>query len=176
MMKEEKKIKAPQGQGARKKLVAAIVLFIIVLIGCGALYLSMDRFRFDSAAEDGSLDGMSEAEIQEMMNRKVDESMLSISINSSPEFEDGKSKGTLRIENSASNRYNMKIRIKTNEDEKQIYYSDAIKPGQVIKEDKLDTVLAKGEYDCTATFEAYDTKSNKKVGEAAAILTIYIKN
>lgn len=175
-MREEAKVKDPSGKGTRKKLVVTIALFIVVLIGCGFLYFSMDRFRFDSAAEDGSLDGMSEAEIQEMMNRKVDESMLSISINSSPEFEDGKSKGTLRIENSASNRYNMKVRIRLNEGDKEIYYSDAIKPGQVIKEDTLDTVLDKGEYACTATFEAYDTKSNEKVGEAAAILTIYIKN
>lgn len=175
-MKEEKKMKDPQNKGARNKLIVIISLFIIILIGCGFLYFGMDRFRFDSAAEDGSLDGLSQAELQELMDKKVDESMLAISINSSPEFEDGKSKGTLRIENSASNRYNMKVSIKTNADEKEIYYSDAIKPGQVIKEDKLDVELAKGEYDCTATFEAYDTKSNKKVGEAAAVLTIYIKN
>lgn len=174
-MKEEKKVKDPSGTGTRKKLVATLVLFIIILIGCGFLYLSMDRFRFDSAAEDGSLDGMSEAEIQELMNRKVDESMLSISINSSPEFEDGKSKGSLRIENSASNRYNMKVRIRVNDTKEEVYHSDAIKPGQVIKEDTLDKVLAKGEYDCTATFEAYDTETNEKVGEAAAVLTIYIK-
>lgn len=174
-MKEEKKMKDPQNKGARKKLIVIISLFIIILIGCGFLYFGMDGFRFDSAAEDGSLDGLSQAELQELMDKKVDESMLSISINSSPEFEDGKSKGTLRIENSASNRYNMKVKIKTNSDDKEIYYSDAIKPGQVIKEDKLDVELAKGEYDCTATFEAYDGKSNKKVGEAAAVLTIYIK-
>lgn len=174
-MKEEKKMKDPQNKGARKKLIVIISLFIIILIGCGFLYFGMDGFQFDSAAEDGSLDGLSQAELQELMDKKVDESMLAISINSSPEFEDGKSKGTLRIENSASNRYNMKVKIKTNSDDKEIYYSDAIKPGQVIKEDKLDVELAKGEYDCTATFEAYDTKSNKKVGEAAAVLTIYIK-
>lgn len=162
--------------GRNKKLITCAILLFIVLIGCGFLYLSMDKFRFDSAAEDGSLDGLSEAQIQELMQKKVDESMLAISINSSPEFEDGKSNGSLRIENSATNLYNMKVRIVKNDDEKEIYRSDAIKPGQVIKEDKLDVALAKGSYECTATFEAYDADSNEKVGEAAAVLTIYIKN
>lgn len=174
-MTEEKKVKEAKDFGHKKKLVVCVILLVIVLLGFGCLYMSTKNFRFDSAAEDGSLDGLSAAEIQELMEKKVDESMLAISINSSPEFEDGKSKGTLRIENSATNRYNMKVRIITDSDEKEIYYSDAIKPGQVIKEDVLDVTLAKGEYPCTATFEAYDTENNEKVGEAAAKLTIYIK-
>ena len=87
---------------------------------------------------------MSEAQIQEMLDKKLSESMLAISINSSPVFKDGKSKGTLRIENAPNNRYNMKVRITMDSDEREIYHSDAIKPAQVIKEDYLDEELKKG--------------------------------
>ena len=132
-------------------------------------------FRFDSAAEDGTLEGMSEAQIQELLDKKLSESMLAISINSTPVFKNGTSKGTLRIENAPNNRYNMKVRITLDQDSREIYRSDAIRPAQVIKEDRLDVELKKGTYPCTATFEAYDTKTNEKAGEASAKLNIRIK-
>lgn len=158
-----------------KAMLLGILLLILLLGGLLWFVLTSDSFKFDSAAEDGSLDGLSQAQIEELMQQKVDESMLSISINSSPEFASGSSKGSLRIENSASNRYNIRVKITRDDNGKVIYYSDAIRPGQMIKEDKLDVTLAKGNYDCKASFEAYDTETNKKVGEAAAVLTIIIK-
>ena len=118
---------------------------------------------------------MSEAQIQEMLDKKLSESMLAISINSTPVFKNGTSKGTLRIENAPNNRYNMKVRITLDQDSREIYRSDAIRPAQVIKEDRLDVELKKGTYPCTATFEAYDTKTNEKAGEASAKLNIRIK-
>ena len=118
---------------------------------------------------------MSEAQIQELLDKKLSESMLAISINSTPVFKNGTSKGTLRIENAPNNRYNMKVRITLDQDSREIYRSDAIRPAQVIKEDRLDVELKKGTYPCTATFEAYDTKTNEKAGEASAKLNIRIK-
>ena len=108
------------------------------------------------------------------MNDKVDKSMLAISINSTPVFEDGKGKGSLRIENVANNNYNMRVRIVIDNEQKQIYYSDGIRPGQMIREDYLDEVLDRGTYACTATFEAYD-EDGKKAGEAKAQLNIVVK-
>ncbi|MFR5080105.1 MAG: hypothetical protein ACLTDX_19695 [[Clostridium] innocuum] len=61
-----------------------------------------------------------------------------------PVFENGKSKGTLRIENPPGNNYNIRVRIVKDEDQKEIYYSEGIRPGQVIKEDHLDEALKKG--------------------------------
>lgn len=168
-MSEEKT--APKN---RKKILP--VLLLLMAVGLGVwFFLGKDGFRFDSAAEDGTLDGMSEAQIQAMLDEKLSESMLAISINSSPVFKDGKSKGTLRIENAPNNRYNMKVRITMNSDGSEIYHSDAIKPAQVIKEDYLDVELKKGTYPCTATFEAYDSETNEKAGEASAKLNIKVK-
>lgn len=154
-----------------------IVLLLVLLVGAGLgwAFLREDGFRFDQAAEDGSLDGMSEQEIKDMLKNKVDKSMLSISINANPVFESGKSKGSLRIENAPSNNYNIRVRIVRDTDQKEIYYSEGIKPGQVIKEDRLDEPLKKGKYACTAIFEAYDTKTDQKVGEAKAQLNIVIE-
>mgnify|MGYP000411644043 CR=1 FL=1 len=158
----------------RKRVL--IILLLLVSLGIGGwLFLKQDGFRFDSAAEDGSLDGLTKEQIQELMNDKVDKSMLAISINSTPVFKNGTSKGTLRIENAPNNRYNMKVRITLDQDSREIYRSDAIRPAQVIKEDRLDVELKKGTYPCTATFEAYDTKTNEKAGEASAKLNIRIK-
>ena len=165
-----------QTAGKSRKKIISVLLLLLVIAGIGIwFFLGRDGFRFDSAAEDGTLDGMSEAQIQEMLDKKLSESMPAISINSSPVFKDGKSKGTLRIENAPNNRYNMKVRITMDSDEREIYHSDAIKPAQVIKEDYLDEELKKGTYPCTATFEAYDTKTNEKAGEASAKLKIKVK-
>ena len=157
----------------RKRVL--IILLLLVSLGIGGwLFLKQDGFRFDSAAEDGSLDGLTKEQIQELMNDKVDKSMLAISINSTPVFEDGKGKGSLRIETAANNNYNMRVRIVIDNEQKQIYYSDGIRPGQMIREDYLDEVLDRGTYACTATFEAYD-EDGKKAGEAKAQLNIVVK-
>ena len=157
----------------RKRVL--IILLLLVSLGIGGwLFLKQDGFRFDSAAEDGSLDGLTKEQIQELMNDKVDKSMLAISINSTLVFEDGKGKGSLRIENAANNNYNMRVRIVIDNEQKQIYYSDGIRPGQMIREDYLDEVLDRGTYACTATFEAYD-EDGKKAGEAKAQLNIVVK-
>lgn len=156
-----------------KKLL--VLLLLVIIAGAGVWYLlGRDSFRFDSAAEDGTLEGMSEAQIQELLDKKLSESMLAISINSTPVFEDGKGKGSLRIENAANNNYNMRVRIVIDNEQKQIYYSDGIRPGQMIREDYLDEVLDRGTYACTATFEAYD-EDGKKAGEAKAQLNIVVK-
>lgn len=159
---------------SRKKIISVLLLLLVVGIGVWS-FLGRDGFRFDSAAEDGTLDGMSDAQIQAMLDEKLSESMLAISINSTPVFPDGKSRGTLRIENAPNNRYNMKVKITLDSDGSEIYHSDAIRPAQVIREDHLDVELKKGTYACTATFEAYDSETNEKAGEASARLDIKVK-
>ena len=135
----------------KRKQRIGIILILIVLAGAGIgwTFLQDDGFHFDEAAEDGSLDGMSEQEIKDMLKDTVD--------------------------NPPGNNYNIRVRIVKDEDQKEIYYSEGIRPGQVIKEDHLDEALKKGSYACTAIFEAYDTETDKKVGEAKAQLNIVVE-
>jgi len=157
-----------------------VLLICIILTGAAAggvwFYVTSGsgEFRFDTAAVNGNLEGLSEQELRELMQNKVDESMLAISINTSPEFPDGKSKGTLRIENSAGNRYNMTVKISRDDTGEVVYQSAGIRPGQMIEEDALDAALDQGEYNCTATFTAYETEKNTAMGEAAAKITIRV--
>ena len=170
------KIKEGQKETKRGKKKWLILLLLLVALGsCMAWSLTREDGLFlDPDQSEGTLDGLSREEIQKLMNDKVDKSMLAISINSTPVFEDGKGKGSLRIENAANNNYNMRVRIVIDNEQKQIYYSDGIRPGQMIREDYLDEVLDRGTYACTATFEAYD-EDGKKAGEAKAQLNIVVK-
>ena len=161
----------------RKRVL--IILLLLVSLGIGGwLFLKQDGFRFDSAAEDGSLDGLTKEQIQELMNDKVEEGQFMISINTQPVFADGKSEGTLRIENSPQNRYLMVVKIYLKEDGtegEKIYESGAIRPGDKIETARLDVALKKGTYPVIAYFEAYDKKTKEFVGKAASTLTITIK-
>ena len=112
------------------------------------------------------------------MNEKVEEGQFMISINTNPVFPDGKSEGTLRIENSPQNRYLMIVKIYRNENGKQgelIYESGAIKPGNKIEKAKLDVDLPKGNYPVLVYFEGYQEKSKEYVGKAGSELTIHVR-
>ena len=161
----------------RKRVL--IILLLLVSLGIGGwLFLKQDGFRFDSAAEDGSLDGLTKEQIQELMNDKVEEGQFMISINTQPVFADGKSEGTLRIENSPQNRYLMIVKIYRYEGRKQgelLYESGAIKPGNKIETARLKVELPKGEYPVIVYFEGYDEKSRDYVGKAGSELSILIQ-
>ena len=158
---------------SRGRKLAGVVLMVLAAGMIGYLLLGRGGFEFDEAAEDGSLEGLSQSQIEELMNRKVEESMLAISINSNPRFEDGRSEGNLRIENPANNRYHMKVEIVREDTKEVIYATKGIRPGQKIEKDRLDVELKKGEYACTATFTAYDDEG-ERIGEAGARITILV--
>ena len=167
---------------SKKKKWVIILLLLLLLAGAGGYWLWNKNGGGLQLADDqtsGSLEGLTEAELQELMNQKVAEGSLMISINSQPEFPDGKSKGTLRLENSPQNRYLLVVKIylrnADGSDGDLIYESGAIKPGNKIEEAKLDKELAKGTYPVTAYFEGYDIDTQKYIGKAASQLDILIR-
>lgn len=180
---------APQ-QEPNKKKQNIIILILALLLLCGGIYFiysSMaakkeSEFHFDDNALDGQLEGKTLEEIQEELNRRVDENMLSISINTAPVFKDGKAEGNLRIENSPANHYFMIVEIYLNDETKEgglgerIYRSGGIKTGQHIENAKLDKNLAKGTYNATAFFIAHNPDTLQEVGRAGAQLSIVVQN
>ena len=172
---EEKK--EEQKKGRRKWLV--IVLLLLSIGGCSAwmIYDKTDLW-LDPDQSEGTLDGLSKDEIQKLMDDKVDEGQFMISINTQPVFADGRSEGTLRIENSPQNRYLMIVKIYRYENKKQgelIYESGAIKPGNKIETAKLDVDLPKGKYPVIVYFEGYREKDREYVGKAGSELNIIIQ-
>lgn len=162
-----------------KNILIILILTCSIFLGIMLWLQSDNGLNFENRQEQGSLEGLSLSEIEEMMKNKVEEGNFTISINTEPVFPDGKSDGTLRIENSPHNRYLMIVKIylkdKKGEKNSKIYESGAIRPGNILEYDKLDRDLDKGSYMVVAEFEAYDEKTQEYVGKAASELTIMIE-
>lgn len=159
---------------------AAVIVLFLGLLGFGLwLWKSDQGLRMDEDQQAGSLEGMSDAQLQELMDQKVDEGSLMISINTQPEYPDGKSAGTIRIENSAQNNYLMVVKMylkdPSGKEGELIYESGAVKPGYKIEKAKLLKDLKKGTYPVIAYFEGYDQKSKEFVGKAASELSIVVR-
>lgn len=112
--------------------------------------------------------------IEESTEGKIDVGQLQIQINAYPTFDSGTSQGSLLIANNIKNRYNMIVKI-VMDDERVVYTSPKIEPGQKIDKDNLDVNLVKGEYKAIAYFSAYDRTNNSYVGQSAAQITLVIK-
>ncbi len=108
------------------------------------LLLPTTAWRFRTAAQLGQLEGKSEAEIQEELNRVVEEGTMAISINVNPVFDSGDSEGTLEIQNAPGNKYAQVVSITLDDSGKEIYNSGLIQPNYHIQTDKLSEVLAAG--------------------------------
>lgn len=159
------------------KFITAIVL-IIMMVLCGLLvwrYTHADRLERSVTAQLGQLEGKTNDEIEEALNRVVEEGYMSISINANPTFANGQAMGTLQIENNPNNRYSQEVTITRDDTGETIYRSGLIDPNYHIQEDVLLVDLEAGDYDCTASFVAYDGEHHA-VGTAAAKIIVSILN
>ena len=174
----EENMEKEQRKGKKKWLVLLVLLLLLASCTAWQLMKDQDALTLDPDQSEGTLDGLSEAEIQKLLDDKVAEGQFMLNINTRPIFPNGTGKGTLRIENSPQNRYLMVVKIYLKEDGtegEKIYESGAIRPGNKIETARLDVALKKGTYPVIAYFEAYDKKTKEFVGKAASTLTITIK-
>ena len=84
-----------------------------------------------------------------------DETMITISLNARPYFEDSDSEGNLIITNPEHNAYMMEYRYFLTETEELIYQTPLIEPGTEIEFDKLLISLPKGEHEARVDIYAY---------------------
>lgn len=159
--------------------VSALILFCL---GIGVyFYLNSwipenNRLPRENDAVEGYLPGMSDEEIQKMMDEKVAEGSVQISINSSLIFKDGKSRGNVRIENSKNNHYLMIVEMIRKDNRKTIFKSGVIEPGYYLEKARLKGNLPAGDYPVEVHFKNYDMNTEEYVGEAVAECTIHILN
>lgn len=106
------------------------VCVVLLLVLCAGLFIwkksgkiSDNRLEDSVAAQLGQLDGKSEAEIQEELNRVVEDGTMAISINVNPVFKTGDSEGTLEIENVPNNKYAQVVSITLDDGGAEIYNS-----------------------------------------------------
>jgi hypothetical protein len=151
---------------------------VYLLFGKGADGILPDGIKVhltpDDNAEHGKITGKDKDAIVDALNKKVQEGMINISINSNPIFPDGKSKGTLMISNSETNNYPQQVEIYTDGDNKLIY-AGSVEVGGKIETSKLAVALPKGEYPCLAYFKAVDPKTSNLIGYAIAEIIVTVQ-
>lgn len=171
-----------QKRKRRSIWAAAAVLLVLLLIGTGAFvwwksHQVMDtttKYWFDKMAQDGTLEGKEPQEIQGMLNQIVEEGMFNVSINAQATFDNGKSEGSLGMENIPENRYYARVVLVSDADESVLYESKGIKPGQYIDKIKLKKNLESGEYPCTARIIATDPDTLEDIGQVQVKINVVV--
>ena len=157
-------------------IIGAVVVVIIVVV-CALVFVNNANNGFyDPNAKEGQASYKTLEEIEAERNRQMQEGMLNISIASQIEFENGTAPGTAFIENVPSNKYVLKVTITTDSNGEVVYQSGGIRPDSTIETITLSQPLAAGVSPATATFSAYDPDSLQEVGQAAAKVTLVVKN
>lgn len=128
----------------------------------------------DTGSQEGGIKTRSQEEIQEELNRKVEEGMINISMNLNPIFEDGTSDGNLLIVNEEINRYPQIVEIYLKDTDTLLYRSGGISVGHSVERGKLLVDLDAGDYACVAYFNAINPDTNELVGKAGAEITISV--
>ena len=160
--------------------VKVLVICAVITISVLALFILNNRKSnvnvVGGILQEGIIPGYTEEQIKEILQRKADESTFSFEVNSRPVFKDGKSEGNLRIANPPYNKYAINVEIKLDSNGKSVFNSGKINPNHYIEKAKLTKKLKAGEYDATATINAYDTETGDFKGTSAAKLVIKIEN
>ena len=176
-----KPVKEQEKKKGKKALLLLLFLLIAAAIG-GWLWTrsrTMDtttKYWFDKLAQDGTLEGKTPQEVQGLLNAVVEEGMFNVSINARAVFQDGKSEGSLGIENIPQNRYYCRVVLKRDDDGSVLYESQGLKPGQYIDKVKLKKNLPAGEYPCTAQIVATDPESLDDIGQVEVKIQVIVVN
>ncbi len=163
-----------------KKYIILAILLVMLLIVLGWIFIVNKRQSQANIKggilQEGIISGYTEEQIKEILQRKADESTFSFELNSRPIFKDGASEGNLRIANPPYNKYSIEVEIKLDSNGNTIFKSGEIAPNHYIEYAKLTKRLKAGEYEATATINAYDSETREYKGTSAAKLIIKIES
>ena len=163
-------------------LVVIVILLLLRCCGSGeSIGITDDNVPlaglvWDANAEEGGLVQRSEEEIRAELNEKVAQGMISISMNTSPVFENGTSEGNLLIVNSERNNYPQIVYIVRKDTGEEIYRSGGIPVGSKIERAKLAVDLPAGTYECVAYFNNADPETGAFLGTAGAEITVTVQH
>lgn len=96
-------------------------------------------------------------------------------INPQPVFYGGSSEGTLHLQNSPENSWDLSVEIRLKKEEQPVFRCGALKPGQYLSYARLDRELEVGEYPATAYFTLYDPLTRRPMGSVGVDLNIVIR-
>jgi len=176
---------AKKTSGGNNKTIGIVILVLFIIAVALFIFRSCSGDKaadttpntgivYDSGAVEGGWDEADVDKIVEGLNEKVEEGMINISMNTSPNFANGTSAGNLMIVNEAVNRYPQVVEITRNDTNEVIYKSGAIPVGSKIENAKLSTDLDAGTYECTAMFYNVDAETGAYLGCAGAIINVTV--
>ncbi len=183
-MSKEKKSAAEMLRSKKAKIAVPVISVLLVLIvlslflfrSCSADDESESTgLKYDTGVVEGGWEEADEEEIVDSLNKKVEEGMINISMNTSPVFKNGRAEGNLMIVNDKQNNYPQIVEIIRNDNGEKIYKSDGIPVGSKIEKDKLDVDLPAGTYECTAMFHNVDPDTGDSLGSAGAVIEITVQ-
>lgn len=176
-----------KNRGLVAVILALIVIIIILLLrSCGTGDLPnpdgpggnngpVFDLDIDSGAQEGKPEGRPIEEIQEELNKKVEDGMINISMNLNPVFADGKSAGNLLIMNEDINKYPQVVEIYRKDNNELIYKSGLIPVGHRVETGKLLVDLKAGTYECVAYFNAVNPETGALLGKAGAEILVIVQ-
>ena len=167
-------------KGKKRFLTTAGIILLLALTVLICYLIFFIKFNpnllYDDNATVGVMPGIDVDERRKQLQEVLDRSMIAFSINTSPVFLNGTAKGNLLIENPGNNAKLLKVSIKIDDTEEEVYASNYLKPGTYIESVALDKVLEKGTYNATAYFLAYDETDGEYIGQTGAQITITVQN
>lgn len=170
--------KTKKNGGAVKWVFPVVILILVDVIAWLLLRPQEQPAGLTRAADAqlGQLEGKTEEQIVEELNRIVEEGMFNISINTQISFPNGTAEGQAYIDNISANHYNMTVQIVLDDTGESVYQSGGIRPGQYIENITLSKALPKGSYKATAIFTAHDPEDQSEVGQAAAEVLLTVES
>lgn len=170
--------KTKKNGGAVKWVFPVVILILVGVIAWLLLRPQEQPAGLTRAADAqlGQLEGKTEEQIVEELNRIVEEGMFNISINTQISFPNGTAEGQAYIDNISANHYNMTVQIVLDDTGETVYQSGGIRPGQYIENITLSKALPKGSYKATAIFTAHDPEDQSEVGQAAAEVLLTVES
>jgi len=155
----------------------ALCSLAALMIGMGVSTLYTSAFGWhDSLAQSGYYAGKTREEIQEELNRKLEEGMMSVSVRAALYAKVGERDVEVRFQNKASNTMDQRLKLVMTDNEQDVlYYSQAISPNEYIGTITMNRAFeTPGAYPVTALVEGYNRATHAHVGDAGAEITLYV--
>lgn len=180
--KEPHSGKKPHSRKKRAVFLAAAAVIAAALVLSGFFAARSLRpktqYELDRDALAGFLPNKSQKEIEEELNRIIDESRFNVSVNPTPVIENGRI--NVMIENVPANHYWMQADIYIQDPgqkkETLIYHSGIIRQGYYIDSGEAENTPAPGQYNGRAVFTAIKPDSDEEIGKVEATMVVFVED
>lgn len=156
----------------RKKTLLIILPALLLAASLGALgYMAWSHFNppaGDAGATVSKYEGMSREEVQAELDRQVEESRMTISVNSQPTLKDGRAR--VNVINDEANKFDQSFTLV--QDDAEIYQSGIVHPGEAVEWCEAEGLHA-GE--ATITVARVDSATGSVVGNPQSVAVTVIE-